>query len=73
MALKTRFEHSYNEFMHTAEAKETNVASDQFFKTIRDAEKQTIAGLTGTNAHELIPVLETQTHDYGLRMFWQIS
>ena len=73
MALKARFEHSYNEFMQTAESKETNVASDQFFKTIRDTEKQTISGLTGTNAHELIPALESQTHDYGLRMFWQIS
>lgn len=42
-----------------------------FFLGIRDKERANIAAIS-PNLSELVPALEAETHDYGLRLFWQI-
>ena len=65
IALGKRFQHAQIDFQ-----KEHQHDNDiPFYLGIRDKERANIAEIS-PNLSQLVPALEAETHDYGLRLFW---
>ena len=71
-AFKRRYEQAQLVFAEDLKTQVTDHLQQKFLLALYVEESQAIAQLTATNAGELANKLEPKTHDYGLRLFWQI-